>query len=149
MMSLLWEKAYPWVAAGIALVALGMAHAMGWWEPHFPDKGNSKFLLLGSSVTGSASFTAFLLTTLSFLLGVDSPAAKQVFKSKYRDVLLSYFKAAIYGWIAFCLSSLAGYYLYACVWYFYVWITLLVFSVFAFVRCARLLFLLLRDRQTN
>lgn len=142
-----WEQNHPWLIALAVITLIGIVATVCGWDMGYPEKGG--FIMLGASAGGSASFAAFLVTTLSFLLGVDSPAARRVFETKYRDVLLSYFRQAIYGWVSFFLASLGGFYFFESECYFYFWVALLVFACLAFLRCARLLFLLLRQNKTK
>ena len=138
-----WEKHHPWlIAAGCVLVAL-LADVATALDIGFPADDGFVLSMLESSINGGAIFTAFLTTTLAFLLGVDSPAARRVLETEFRGLLLSYFKQAILGSMFFCLMSLGGYYFNGIAAYFYFWLFAGAFVVFAFLRCARLLFLML------
>lgn len=138
-----WEKHQPWLIAVVVVVVLLVADGITDLCIGLPANDDFARSLLSSSINGGAIFTAFLTTTLSFLLGVDSPAARRVLESEYRGLLLSYFKQAIYGSMIFCLLSLAGYYFQSIPAYFYVWLFAGTYAVSAFLRCVRLLFLML------
>lgn len=136
------------LVAIIADIAFGLGFG-------FPTDGGSVQSLLESSISGGAIFMAFLTATLGILLGSDSPAVDRVLGDipGFRKQLLFCFQQAIYGALFFCLTSLGGYYLADSTAYFYLWAFVGVFTISAFMRCVRLLFLMVskgkRKKQDN
>ena len=119
----IWERWGPWLAAALACAVLWLTNHVAGINVGFLRQYTQ--FLLGASITSGAVFTSFLATSLSFLLGVDTPVARRVRETKYNDLLLIYYREAIFGSLAFCLLSLLGYFIRQHNgFYFYIWGTI-------------------------
>lgn len=114
-----------------------------YFEPRFPLDEKE---FLAATISLGAVLTGFIATSKAILAALPSDSAmKRLRESGYIDDLLSYLSQALYSSLTFCVLSLLGFFLLEKVgpslprWYSTGWVMFGVFSIFAFVRIARLL----------
>ena len=150
-MTLNQERGFPLgISVGVVVILLVVDFFTA-WDFSFPEKAH---FLLSVSITISAIVPGFMATSMSLLMGLDSPLAKRLKDTEYNNEFLSYFRSAILLALAFGLLSIAGYWIIESdkmkmgQWYPYTWLFLGLWALLAFWRCQYLLFKLLRTNPT-
>jgi hypothetical protein len=135
------EKYYPYVLGVVA----GTAFFVFNWQVPSLD-------VLSDSITIGSIFTGFLATAKSLAISVDSAALQTLRKTKYYNLLIDYFRSAIYSSLLVIIFSLIGYFLISPpqtklpLWFSCFWAFCLTTSVGTFLRVTSILMNLIKAR---
>lgn len=144
----LWvEKHYPAIFA--------IASAVAWWNfsPNFP-RDEKEFL--GAAISVGSIFTGFIATAKAILAALPNDNVMARLKqSGYIKDLASYLTHALYGYLAFSVYGMMGFFFLEekspslSKYYAIGWIFLAIFSLLAFHRVASVLIRIISHSQDH
>lgn len=142
-MGLLAERWYPLVC--------GVAAGFLWFRfgPAFPTDNNA---FLSASLTLGSIITGFMATAKTILMGLQgTEVMRDLRRSTYIEVLVSYLSAAIFSAFGFCIVTLMGFFLDGSRAFASAWFALAVFAALAFIRVVLILLRILKfaDRDAR
>lgn len=135
-----FERSYPYLFGVLA------ACVYAWYSFPFP-KGEE---ILSSSITVAAIFTGFLATTKSLVISIESAPMKELRKTRFLNLLVSYLREAIYSSLFMGLVGMLGFFQDAHnqpKWYGIMWTGSLVITLLTFTRVTNSLLKIIEMRK--